>query len=107
MTAPCSSSLTPRPLWKTVTSRTVVNSRRSSAGSTLMAMADRSRAGGGPQYQKLLAPLKAGGSPSAGRQRVVLAGHQGHLLRPADGLGQVVVDLLERDRGQRAGGQHR
>ena len=71
MVAPCSSSLTPRPLWKTATSRTVVNSRRSSAGSTLMAMADRSRAGGGPQYQKLLAPLKAGGNPSPGPYRSI------------------------------------
>ena len=35
----------------------VVNCRRSSAGSTLIAMADGSRAGGGPQYQKLFAPL--------------------------------------------------
>src|SRR2546423_470611 len=39
MTAPCSSSLTPRPLRKTATCRTLVDSRRSRAG------AERARGG--------------------------------------------------------------
>src|SRR5262249_57591506 len=48
-----------------------------------------------------------GGGRVGGGQRVVLTGHQGDLPGPADGLRQVVVDLLQRDRGQRGGRQQR
>ena len=42
--------------------------------------------------------------PLRGGQRVVLPGDQRHQLRPGDGLGQVVVDLLQRHRVQRPAG---
>ena len=63
MAVPSSSSSTLMPLRYTATCFTCANSRCSSAGSTPIATAAVSPAGGGPHSQNEFAPLYTRGSP--------------------------------------------